>query len=153
MGGNHEIVTKSMSIIHRAEHTYKEAKLEETGLRVSQLRYLWTLYQEDGMSQEQLRQRFMTDKANVTRHIKQLEKLGVIRRECDARDKRMQRVFLTEKGHSMKDLIAEVTDTWSDILTQGFSKKEKDDVLRLLVQMADNATRFAEGSLKNERTK
>ncbi|EMG28734.1 putative transcriptional regulator [Listeria fleischmannii 1991] len=146
MGENHELVAKTMAIIHREERAYKEAKLQETGLRVSQLRYLWTLYKEDGLAQETLSRRFLTDKANVTRHIKQLERLGMIRRECDTHDKRVQRVYLTKKGHSMRDLIEEVTNTFSDTLTEGFSEKEKKEMLRLLVQMADNARRFAERS-------
>ncbi|HEM1748225.1 TPA: MarR family transcriptional regulator, partial [Listeria monocytogenes] len=123
----------------------KNKKLLETGLNIGQLRYLWTLYKEDGISQESMAKRFMVDKASVTRHIKRLEELGMIRREIDAKDRRIQRIFVTETGFQMRDLIEEVTAEWSALLTANFSEKEKDDLMHLIGRLSDNAIIAVEG--------
>ncbi|MBC1743531.1 MarR family transcriptional regulator [Listeria welshimeri] len=145
MADRQEFLTKTIAIIHRSESTFKNKKLLETGLNIGQLRYLWTLYKEDGISQESMAKRFMVDKASVTRHIKRLEELGMIRREMDAKDRRIQRIFVTDMGYQMRDLIEEVTKEWSACLTAGFSEKEKDDLMHLIGRLSDNAIVAMEG--------
>ncbi|EKB3550339.1 MarR family transcriptional regulator [Listeria monocytogenes] len=140
-----ESLAKAIAIVHRSESTFKNKKLLETGLNIGQLRYLWTLYKEDGISQESMAKRFMVDKASVTRHIKRLEELGMIRREIDAKDRRIQRIFVTETGFQMRDLIEEVTAEWSALLTANFSEKEKDDLMHLIGRLSDNAIIAVEG--------
>ncbi|MBC1244579.1 MarR family transcriptional regulator [Listeria welshimeri] len=145
MADRQEFLTKAIAIIHRSESTFKNKKLLKTGLNIGQLRYLWTLYKEDGISQESMAKRFMVDKASVTRHIKRLEELGMIRREMDAKDRRIQRIFVTDTGYQMRDLIEEVTKEWSARLTAGFSEKEKDDLMHLIGRLSDNAIVAMEG--------
>ncbi|MBF2388318.1 MarR family winged helix-turn-helix transcriptional regulator [Listeria welshimeri] len=145
MADRQEFLTKAIAIIHRSESTFKNKKLLKTGLNIGQLRYLWTLYKEDGISQESMAKRFMVDKASVTRHIKRLEELGMIRREMDAKDRRIQRIFVTDRGYQMRDLIEEVTKEWSARLTAGFSEKEKDDLMHLIGRLSDNAIVAMEG--------
>ncbi|EFB0930994.1 MarR family transcriptional regulator [Listeria monocytogenes] len=145
MADRQESLAKAIAIIHRSESTFKNKKLLETGLNIGQLRYLWTLYKEDGISQESMAKRFMVDKASVTRHIKRLEELGMIRREIDAKDRRIQRIFVTETGYQMRDLIEEVTAEWSALLTANFSEKEKDDLMHLIGRLSDNAIIAVEG--------
>ncbi|EAC2628197.1 MarR family transcriptional regulator [Listeria monocytogenes] len=145
MADRQESLAKAIAIIHRSESTFKNKKLLETGLNIGQLRYLWTLYKEDGISQESMAKRFMVDKASVTRHIKRLEELGMIRREIDAKDRRIQRIFVTETGFQMRDLIEEVTAEWSALLTANFSEKEKDDLMHLMGRLSDNAIIAVEG--------
>ncbi|HAA8894151.1 TPA_asm: MarR family transcriptional regulator [Listeria monocytogenes] len=145
MADRQESLAKAIAIIHRSESTFKNKKLLETGLNIGQLRYLWTLYKEDGISQESMAKRFMVDKASVTRHIKRLEELGMIRREIDAKDRRIQRIFVTETGFQMHDLIEEVTAEWSALLTANFSEREKDDLMHLIGRLSDNAIIAVEG--------
>lgn len=145
MADRQESLAKAIAIIHRSESTFKNKKLLETGLNIGQLRYLWTLYKEDSISQESMAKRFMVDKASVTRHIKRLEELGMIRREIDAKDRRIQRIFVTETGFQMRDLIEEVTAEWSALLTANFSEKEKDDLMHLIGRLSDNAIIAVEG--------
>ncbi|MBC1548140.1 MarR family transcriptional regulator [Listeria sp. FSL L7-1435] len=145
MAERQESLAKAIAIIHRSESTFKNKKLLETGLNIGQLRYLWTLYKEDGISQESMAKRFMVDKASVTRHIKRLEELEMIRREIDTKDRRIQRIFVTEIGFKMRELIEEVTEEWSALLTAGFSEKEKDDLMHLIGRLSDNAIIAVEG--------
>lgn len=136
---HYEIIAKSMSIVNRCGNTFKLERLKEYGLGVGQLRYITTLYHNDGLSQDTIVKRFMVDKANVARHIHRLEELGMVRREVNQQDKRKHMVYLTDKGKSVQPFIEETMKAWFGILTDGFSEAEREQLLDLLLRMADNA--------------
>ncbi|MBC6310235.1 MarR family transcriptional regulator [Listeria sp. FSL L7-1582] len=134
----YEIMAKSMSIVNRCGNTFKLDRLKKYGLGVGQLRYIATLYRYGAMSQDEIVKRFMVDKANVARHIQRLEELGMIRREVNQQDKRKHIVYLTDKGRLIQPVIEETMQDWSDILTEGFSETEKEQLIHLLLRMVDN---------------
>lgn len=139
MAEHYEIIAKSMSIVNRNGNAFKLDRLRKYGLGVGQLRYITTLYHENGLSQDTIVKRFMVDKANVARHIRRLEELEMIRREVDKQDKRKHRIYLTDKGKAVQPDIEETMKAWSGILTEGFSDAERAQLLDLLVRMAENA--------------
>ncbi|MBC1813686.1 MarR family winged helix-turn-helix transcriptional regulator [Listeria booriae] len=152
MAARYEIIAKSMSIVNRCGNTFKLNRLKEHGLGVGQLRYITTLYHHGGLSQDTIVKRFMVDKANVARHIQRLEDLGMIRREVDQTDKRKHLIYLTEKGEEMQPIIEETMKAWSGILTDGFTEEEREQLVHLLVRMAENAQNFQEEVSGDEGT-
>ena len=56
------------------------------------------LSKKDGISQEELSQKFGVDPCRVTRLAKRLEGEGLLRRERDPEDNRVVRMYLTEMG-------------------------------------------------------
>ncbi|MBC1503229.1 MarR family winged helix-turn-helix transcriptional regulator [Listeria booriae] len=152
MAARYEIIAKSMSIVNRCGNTFKLNRLKEYGLGVGQLRYITTLYHHDGLSQDTIVKRFMVDKANVARHIQRLEELGMIRREVDQTDKRKHLIYLTEKGQEIQPIIEKTMKAWSGILTDGFTEEEREQLVHLLVRMAENAQNFQEEVSGDEGT-
>ncbi|MBC2117888.1 MarR family winged helix-turn-helix transcriptional regulator [Listeria booriae] len=152
MAARYEIIAKSMSIVNRCGNTFKLNRLKEHGLGVGQLRYITTLYHHGGLSQDTIVKRFMVDKANVARHIQRLEELGMIRREVDQTDKRKHLIYLTEKGQEVQPIIEETMKAWSGILTDGFTEEEREQLVHLLVRMAENAQNFQEEVSGDEGT-
>ncbi|MBC1985379.1 MarR family winged helix-turn-helix transcriptional regulator [Listeria booriae] len=152
MAARYEIIAKSMSIVNRCGNTFKLNRLKEHGLGVGQLRYITTLYHHGGLSQDTIVKRFMVDKANVARHIQRLEDLGMIRREVDQTDKRKHLIYLTEKGQEVQPIIEETMKAWSGILTDGFTEEEREQLVHLLVRMAENAQNFQEEVSGDEGT-
>ncbi|MBC6163821.1 MarR family transcriptional regulator [Listeria booriae] len=152
MAARYEIIAKSMSIVNRCGNTFKLNRLKEHGLGVGQLRYITTLYHHGGLSQDTIVKRFMVDKANVARHIQRLEELGMIRREVDQTDKRKHLIYLTEKGQEIQPIIEETMKAWSGILTDGFTEEEREQLVHLLVRMAENAQNFQEEVSGDEGT-
>ena len=65
-------------------------------LKIGQLDVLMNLYRHPGMSQHDLARRLLVGRSNITMLLPQLEKQGLLRREGDAKDKRIMRLFLTE---------------------------------------------------------
>jgi DNA-binding MarR family transcriptional regulator len=69
-------------------------------LKIGQLDVLMNLYRHPGMSQHDLARRLLVGRSNITMLLPQLEKQGLLRREGDAKDKRIMRLFLTEAGEA-----------------------------------------------------
>lgn len=75
--------------------------LQPLDLKIAQLDVLMNLYRHPGMSQHELARRLLVGRSNITMLLPQLEKRGVLRREGDAKDKRVLRLFLTEDGEAL----------------------------------------------------
>ena len=62
---------------------------------------LFRLYEREGLTQSELGDRTVKDKTTVTRILDRLEKKGLLYRRRDTRDRRSQRIYLTESGTSV----------------------------------------------------
>tara|TARA_B100000315_G_C14475803_1_gene540559 strand:- start:501 stop:923 length:423 start_codon:yes stop_codon:yes gene_type:complete len=71
----------------------------------------------DGIPISNLAYKLGLDNSTLTRNIQKLEKLGLVNREPDKYDKRVQRVVLTNNGMSLvKSLSEDLDDQGSNIL-------------------------------------
>ena len=71
----------------------------------------------DGIPISNLAYKLGLDNSTLTRNIQKLEKLGLVNREPDKYDKRVQRVVLTKDGISLvKSLSEDLDDQNSNIL-------------------------------------
>lgn len=70
-------------------------------LKIAQLDVLMNLYRHPGMSQHDVARKLLVGRSNITMLLPQLEKQGVLRREPDAKDKRVMRLFLTASGEML----------------------------------------------------
>ena len=67
-------------------------------LKIGQLDVLMNIFRHPGASQHDVARKLLIGRSNVTMLLPQLEAQGLIRREGDAKDKRVIRLFLTEQG-------------------------------------------------------
>ena len=107
---------------------------------------LMMLYHHDGISQNRIAHYLHVDKALTARSIKKLIELGYVRRERDEQDARAYRIYLTEKGWTIRSRVRGVLEGWSRALTQGLSAEERETAMSLLERMAQNAVATREGS-------
>ena len=59
----------------------------------------------DGIPMSQLAHKLGLDTSTLTRNIQKLEKMGLIKRNQDSYDKRIQKAVLTEKGEERVELL------------------------------------------------
>ena len=90
------------------------------------------LYKKDGVRQEDLSSNLRIDKGTTARAVKKLETEGFIVRMSDDKDKRANRIFLTEKGINHKNDVYKVAKSWEENLTKNLTTKEKEIILNLL---------------------
>ncbi|AKB79658.1 Transcriptional regulator, MarR family [Methanosarcina horonobensis HB-1 = JCM 15518] len=114
---------------------YMTKELEAYGIGSGQHDFLLVLYHKDGISQENLARMLKVSKATSTRAIQNLEKEGYVYRQRDENDLRAYKVYLTEKGKEMRDIIFEKLVSFIDILFSDFTPEEK-EIFRLLTRKA-----------------
>ncbi|HEX3721943.1 MAG TPA: MarR family transcriptional regulator [Nitrolancea sp.] len=85
-------------------------ELQPYGLTAPQLGLLNCLMAEDGLVQAELGRRMLIEPATLTGMVQRLESAGWVRRECDAENRRLQRVWLTERTRAVMPDLQQVQE-------------------------------------------
>lgn len=131
-------IEKYISQIYKKSRSFIGKSLEEYNVGQGQFMFLLELYIEDGRNQEELAEVLKIDKGTTARAIKKLEDNGFIIREKDEKDKRSNRVYLTEKGKNIKDNIFFVLDQWDKKMSEQLDKEERELMIKLLKKVCSN---------------
>lgn len=121
--------------IYRSHIAYMVKELEAYRVGSGQFEFLLFLYHKDGVSQETLAKLLKVSKATSARAIRDLEKEGYVYRQRDEHDNRAYKVYLTEKGKEMRNVIFEKLTSFMDFLFSDFTLEEK-EILKLLLRKA-----------------
>ena len=82
----------------RCAALYRGEQLESIGLNGGQHTYILNICRNPGVSQEQLSRLLYINKSNVARQLANLEQNGFVTRIPDTVDRRVLRVFPTQKA-------------------------------------------------------
>ena len=137
-------ITKDMQDITRLHTGYRLSYMEPLGLRGCHANYIIALCAEPGISQEQLARRLYANKSNIARQIAFLEESGYVRRESDETDKRVMRVYPTEKALEILPLISEKEEEWEKFVTEDLTSGEIETARAILKKIKQCAEEFAE---------
>lgn len=129
---------KLISVIYRYSQIYINNKLEKHGIGSGQYTFLVSLYECDGVSQEQLANELKIDKGTVARAINKLEVQGFVERKININDKRAYQIYITQKGYSIKEELDSILDSWNKIMMDDFSNKESNYLIELTEKIKDN---------------
>ena len=111
-------------------------RVKETGLTPVQWHVLYSLFdEEDGLSQTSLAEHLIMAKPPLGRIIDRLEQDGWVIRKDDPKDRRANKIFLTQKITPLVSNIQLLLDEISDIATSGLSKNER----HLFINFLDSA--------------
>jgi DNA-binding MarR family transcriptional regulator len=121
--------------IYRSNVAYMAKELDAYRVGSGQFEFLLFLYHKDGVSQETIAETIKVSKATIARAIQNLEKEGYVYRERDESDLRAYRVYLTDKGKEMRDIIFKKQASFMDLLFSDFTFEEK-EIFRLLIHKA-----------------
>lgn len=114
--------------------------LAELGLHTGQELVLAQLWADDGLRHSDLAQRIGVAPPTVTKVLTGMERAGLVRREADSRDARASRVWLTERGRSLRDPVEQLWQAVEGAVLRGLDRSERDLVQRALARMLDNMT-------------
>lgn len=117
-----------------------DRRLRAIGLTSSQWRVLMALWKREGRSQAELQGLLELEKATITGLLQRMAAQGWVERRADANDKRMQRVFLTERSRALAPTAAAVVEAVNEQVLAGFSEDERAFFQRLLLRALDNLT-------------
>ncbi|GAB1532179.1 MULTISPECIES: MarR family winged helix-turn-helix transcriptional regulator [Brevibacillus] len=86
-------------------NNYYQKVCSPYNITIDQWMIFVVLWEEEGLTQNELAERTYKDKTNIARMLFLLEERGFIHRETDKKDRRSLRVYLTEKGRLLKDEV------------------------------------------------
>jgi len=93
----------------------------------------------EGLKMNELSRLLMVTGGNVTAIVDQLEKEGQVERLDAPDDRRAYRIRLTRSGQKSFAEMARAHEEWVVELLSGMSKKDQDELLRLLAKVKQNA--------------
>ena len=93
----------------------------------------------EGLKMSALSHMLMVTGGNVTAIVDQLEKEGLVERLDDSADRRAFRIHLTRAGEKAFAEMAAAHEEWVVELLGGLSRKEHEDLLKLLAKLKTSA--------------
>lgn len=131
-------VDQWISILYRHAQVYIAKRLKSHHIGSGQYGFLFVLYKNNGIIQENLTEILHMDKATTSRALAKLETEGYVQRIVDTNDKRALRLYLTDQAKEIMPTIEKAISDWNDLVTTGLEDTEKEITLKLLRQMAMN---------------
>jgi DNA-binding MarR family transcriptional regulator len=98
----------------------------------------------EGLKMGEISRLLMVTGGNVTAIVDQLEKEGLVERFDEPADRRAFRIHLTRAGEKSFAEMARAHEEWVVDLLSGLSRREQDDLLRLLAKAKEHALEVAE---------
>jgi len=93
----------------------------------------------EGLRMNELSRMLMVTGGNITAIVDQLEKEGQVERLDDSADRRAFRIRLTRSGEKSFLEMARAHEQWVVELLSGLSRKEHDELLKLLAKLKQHA--------------
>jgi DNA-binding MarR family transcriptional regulator len=93
----------------------------------------------EGLKMNELSRLLMVTGGNVTAIVDQLEKEGLVERLDEPDDRRAFRIRLTKSGERTFIEMARAHEEWVVDLLAGLSRRDQDELLRLLARVKENA--------------
>lgn len=137
-------LTRDITEITRCGSQYRGDQLAPMGLKSCHASYLEEICAHPGISQDQLAKRICINKSNVARQAAALEEDGFIERRACQADKRVMRLYPTQKTLQLMPQISAVLSNWSDYLTQDLTEEEKQQLDSILMKMKGRAAAYLE---------
>ncbi|MEA1871112.1 MAG: MarR family winged helix-turn-helix transcriptional regulator [Candidatus Bipolaricaulota bacterium] len=103
--GSHDPIGYLLAQVCKLSRDRSRALMGGIGLYCGQGIALQQLWRKDGITQSELAHGLRVAPATVTISLQRMEKLGLIERRPDPHDQRGSRVFLTEKGRSLRERV------------------------------------------------
>lgn len=130
---------KELGEVWRCAGLFRAREYERIGIGMWQDSCLLAVCETPGVSQEEIAARIYLHKSNVARQLGSLEERGFVTRDTDRNDKRVLRVYPTQKAYEAMPAIRGVREEWNRRVLDGFGDKEKEALVRLLQKLSENA--------------
>src|ERR687886_2005343 len=117
--------------------TFQE-RLEPFGLTLCHWLVLCCLWEEDGLATSAIGERLKQVGGTLTGVLDRMEERGLVRRERDSRDRRIWRIWLTEAGQELEEVLPPIALEIREQAMAGISKADRELLSRLIDQAIAN---------------
>lgn len=137
-------IVRHLTAVSRCGVEYRKQYLEKMGIQGNHARLLLEVCELPGISQDRLSRRLLLDKSNIARQSALLEESGYIERKTCPEDKRITRLYPTEKTLELLPQIRSAWSTWEELITQNLTEEEVATMAQLLRKMKISAREWME---------
>lgn len=137
-------ITTHMNNLIRCMNQYRTELLAPMALKSCHASYLLEICACPGISQEQLARRIYINKSNAARQLAILEENGYVTRRPGEEDRRVMRVYPTEKAQAALPRIQEIMGNWEEAVAVGLTEAEREKLSALLEDMTRRASALLE---------
>lgn len=143
-------IDKYISIIKRWSGPYFDKSLAEYGIGYGQTFFLLHIAAHPDITLQELAWRGGYDKATATKAVKKLTELGYLTHSLNPSDRRAKHLKLTEQADQVLNQTKLILNQWVNLITDGLTMEEKQQVAALLQKMAVNAYTYGENNRRKE---
>ena len=115
-------------------------KLQENGINITPEQYLVLdiLWEKQSLSQQNIADIIQKDKNSVTKIIDSLEKKQLVRRVMDQKDRRINKIELTDEAIALEKITTDVAINFMNDTIKGIDNKDLDSFVNVMRQIKDN---------------
>jgi MarR family transcriptional regulator, organic hydroperoxide resistance regulator len=125
----------------RLHHARIHELLQPTGIFRGQPPVLEALWDKDGLTHSELVERLHVKPATMTRMIQRMKRAGMLTTRRDPDDRRVSRVYLTERGRSIRAALGHAFATSESDTFANFTTEERALLRKFLMQVRENLIR------------
>lgn len=131
-------ILREIGMIARSLDSISNIEFKEYDLTKGQYLYLVRICENPGIIQEKLAEMIKVDRTTAARAIQKLEMNGFIEKKEDQHNKKIKKLFPTEKGKNVYPFIRSENDYSNMVALEGFSEIEVDTIFNLLQRVRKN---------------
>ena len=147
------LLSLDSSILYRCSQKYYEKQLSEYDLGYTQIILLTEIFENEGLTMNELANSGAFDKTTVTKAIQRLEQLEYVRIENSEEDKRSKQLYTTEKAREIMPRLYLVKQEWFNYLSRDLSDEDKDKYFEIMAKLNSKAIEFEESEHESSRIK
>lgn len=125
-------ILREIGMIARALDSISNLEFKEYDLTKGQYLYLVRIYENPGIIQEKLAEMIKVDRTTTARAIKRLEINGFIEKKEDKHNKKIKKLYVTDKGKNVYPFIKRENDYSNNVALEEFSEREIETLFNLL---------------------
>ena len=131
-------VLREIGMIARALDAISNIEFKLLQLTKGQYLYIVRIFEQEGIFPDQLAELIKVDRTTAARAIKKLEENGFIEKKDDLHNKKIKRLYTTEKGKAIYPFIRRENDFSNNMSLNGLTKAERETLLGLLQRVREN---------------
>ena len=115
-------------------------RLQANGINITPEQYLVLdiLWEKQSLSQQNIANIIQKDKNSVTKIIDSLEKKNLVRRVVDSKDRRINKIELTDEAVALEKITTEVAINFMNDVIKGIDNKDLDNYVKVMRQLKNN---------------
>lgn len=120
---------------HQRVYQISKAELQQHGVTPVQYALLRLLWEKDGQHGAELGERLRLDSATITGLLDRLTHSELVERRPDPRDRRMNRIYITEKGRTLEKKLKKEMEDINRMILADFTQEEADMLKDMLSRL------------------